>query len=238
VTVIAAGNTPAAVAAKAATATIPIVFLTASDPTVAGFVASLNRPGANLTGVTFLGVEIGPKHFELLREMVPTATTIALLVNPTNPTLAEPLTSDAQAMARRLGLKLHVLHESTERDLDTALAAVVQLRADGLVIGPDVFFTNNSEQLAALTARYTVPAIYHYREVAAVGGLMSYGSSLSDANRLVGSYVGRILNGEKPAELPVQQSTKVELVLNLRTARALGLTIPQSILLRADEVIE
>jgi putative ABC transport system substrate-binding protein len=238
VTVIVAANTPAAVAAKAATAAIPIVFVTASDPVVAGFVASLNRPGGNLTGVTFLGVEIGSKHFELLREMVPTATTIALLVNPTNPTQADPLMRDAQATARSLGLNLHVLHASTEHDLDTALQAAIQLHADGLVIGTDSFFTRRSTQLAGLAARHSVPAIYHYRGFAEAGGLMSYGGSLADATRLVGIYTSRILKGEKPSDLPVQQSTKVELVVNLNTAKALGLTVPLSLRGRADELIE
>ena len=165
VNVIIGGNTPGAVAAKAATATIPIVFLTASDPVAAGFAASLNRPGGNLTGVTFLGVEIGRKHFELMREVVPTASTIAFLLNPTNRTLAEPLTRDAQAAAHSLGLKLHVLHASTERDIENAFTTLAQLRADALVIGTDLFFTNRSKQLAALTARHSVPAIYHYRGI-------------------------------------------------------------------------
>jgi ABC-type uncharacterized transport system substrate-binding protein len=187
VNVIIGGNTPGAVAAKAATATIPIVFLTASDPVAAGFAASLNRPGGNLTGVTFLGVEIGRKHFELLREVVPTASTIAFLLNPTNPTLAEPLTGDAQAAARSLGLKLHILHASTERDIEDAFASLAQLRAHALVIGTDLFFTNRSKQLAALTARHAVPAIYHYRGFATAGGLMSYGGSVEDAARLAAS---------------------------------------------------
>src|SRR5262245_13222487 len=192
VNVIIGGNTPGVVAAKAATATIPIVFLTA-------FAASLNRPGGNLTGVTFLGVEIARKHFELLREVVPTASTIAFLLNPTNRTLAGPLTRDAQAAARSLGLKLHVLHASTERDIEDAFATLAQLRANALVIGTDLFFTNRSKQLAALTARHAVPAIYHYRGFATAGGLMSYGGSVADAFRLAGVYTGRILKGEKPA---------------------------------------
>jgi putative ABC transport system substrate-binding protein len=238
VTVIIAGNSPGAVAAKSATATIPIVFVTGADPVASGFAASLNLPGGNLTGVTFLGVEIGSKHFELLREVIPTASSIGILLNPTNRTLAEPLIRNAQGAARSLGLKLHVLHASTERDLDEVFATLVQLPMDGLVIGSDLFFTNRSKQLAALTVRHSVPAIYHYREFAAAGGLMSYGGSVADAFRLAGVYTGRILNGEKPVDLPVQQATKVELIINLKTAKALGITVPISLLGRADEVIE
>jgi putative ABC transport system substrate-binding protein len=210
VTVIVADGTPAVAAAKAATATIPIVFNSGADPVAAGFVASLNRPGGNLTGVTVLLAEIVPKHFELLREMIPTAGTIAFLHNPTNRTLAGPITSDAQAAARNLGFKLHVLQASTEHAIDDAFATLAQLRPDGLVIGPDLFFTHRSKQLAALTLQHAVPAIYHYRGFAAAGGLMSYGVNLADAYRLEGVYVGRILKGEKPTDLPVQQATKVE----------------------------
>jgi putative ABC transport system substrate-binding protein len=238
VAVIATTNTPVVAAAKAATATIPIVFITGADPVAAGFVASLNRPGGNLTGVTILLVEIGPKHFELLREVVPKANTIAFLVNPTNRTTAEPLISGAQAAANSLGVKLHVLNASTEADFDGVFATLAQLRADGLVIGPDFFFTNRSQQLGALTVRHAVPAIYHDSAFAAAGGLMSYGASLADAYRLVGVYTGRILKGEKPADLPVQRSTKVELTINLKTAKSLGLTVPLPLLGRADEVIE
>ena len=235
---VAAGGTPAAVAAKAATATIPIVFGIAADPIEIGLVASLNRPGGNVTGITNLNVEVAPKRLELLHEMVPTATSFALLVNPTSPSIAEPFSRALQGAARALGLKLHVLNASTDRDFDTAFATLGQLRAGGLLMMPDVFFNARSEQLGALTVRHAVPSVYHYREFAASGGLMSYGSSETEYYRLVGIYAGRILKGEKPDDLPVQQSSKVELIINLRTAKALGLTIPLPLLARADEVIE
>jgi putative ABC transport system substrate-binding protein len=237
VSVIVPVGTPPALAAKAATTIIPIVFTTGGDPVELGLVASLNRPGGNVTGVTALNVEIGPKRLELLHELVPTARIIALLVNPTNPN-AEALSREVQAAALVLGLQLHVLHASTERDFDTAFATLVQLRAGGLVIATDGFFIGRSEQLAAQVLRHAVPAIFAYREFAAAGGLMSYGGDLSDQYRLVGVYTGRILKGDKPADLPVQQATKVELILNLKTAKALGLTFPLSLLGRADEVIE
>jgi putative ABC transport system substrate-binding protein len=239
VSVIAApGSTPAALAAKAASATIPIVFFTGANPVQVGLVASLNRPGGNLTGVTSLNVEVGPKRLELLHELIPTATVVALLVNPTNPPLAKTPASDLQAAARSLGLQLHVLQARTEDDFDTVFANLVKLRVGGLVIGSDILFVSRIEQLAALTVRHAVPAIFQYREFAASGGLMSYGGSLADSFRQVGTYAGRILKGEKPADLPVQQSTKVELFINLRTAKALGLTVPPTLLARADEVIE
>ena len=230
-------NTQAAPAAKAATATIPIVFLTAGDPVRDGLVASLNRPGGNLTGHSILSVELGPKRLELLRELVPTATVIAFLINPTTPT-AEAQSRSMQAAARNLGLQLHVLHASTERDLDTAFASLAQLQAGGLVIGGDAFFVSRSEQLAALALRHAVPAIYQFRAFAAAGGLMSYGGDLMDAYRFAGVYTGRILKGEKPADLPIQQSTKVELIINLKTAKVLGLTVPLPLSGRADELIE
>jgi putative tryptophan/tyrosine transport system substrate-binding protein len=237
VSVIAAVGIPAVMAARAATATIPIVFQGGFDPVAAGFVASLNRPGGNLTGVTSLAVELGPKQLELLHELVPATTIIALLVNPTNAN-TETLTKDHQAAARILGLQLHVLHASTERDFDTVFTSLVQMRAGALVIAVDALFISRSEQLAALTVRHAVPTISQFREFATAGGLMSYGSSLNDAYRLAGVYTGRILKGEKPADLPVQQSTKIELIINLGTAKALGLTVPLTLLARADEVIE
>jgi len=230
-------NTPAVPVAKAATTTIPIVFQTGADPVASGLVASLSRPGGNLTGVTGLNVELGPKRLELLRESVPTATAMALLVNPTNPN-AGIQSRDLQAAARTLGLKLHVLHASTDRDFDRVFASLVELRAGALVIGPDGFFISRSEQLTALALRHAVPTISQYREFATAGGLMSYGGSQTDAYRLMGVYTGRILKGEKPANLPIQQATKVELIINLKTAKALGITMPLPLLGRADEVIE
>jgi len=232
-----AANTPAAPAAKAATTTIPIVFVTASDPVAAGLVASLNRPGGNLTGAALLNVEVGPKRLELLHELVPAATVMALLINAANPN-AETQIRDMQAAARTFGLQLHVVHASSEPEFDAAFATFVQQRAGALAIGADAFYVNRSEQLAALTLRHALPTIFTVREFAAAGGLMSYGVSLTDAFRLMGVYTGRILNGEKPADLPVQQSTKVELVINLKTAKALGITFPLTLLGRADEVIE
>jgi ABC-type uncharacterized transport system substrate-binding protein len=236
--IVAVTGTPPALAAKAATATIPIVFVTAGDPVALGLVGSLNRPGGNLTGVATLTVELGPKQLEVLRELVPTATIIALLVNPTNPTNAETLSRDLQAAARTLGLQLHVLHASTERDFDAVFASLPRLRAGALVIGSDPFFNSRSQQLAALALRYAIPTMYPFREYAMAGGLISYGNSFADAHRQVGIYTGNILKGEKPGNLPVQQSTKVELIINLKTANALGLTVPLSLLGRADEVIE
>ena len=232
------GSTPATLAAKAATTTIPIVFYISSDPVELGLVASLSRPGGNLTGVISLNAEVGPKRLELLHELLPTATSIALLINPTSPALSDPQSRDLQMAARKLGLQLHVLQASTEREIETAFATLVQVKTSGLVISPDVFFTAHSEQLAALALRHAVPVIYQYREFTAAGGLMSYGTNITDMFRLTGVYTGRILKGEKPAELPVQQTTKVELIINLKTARALGITFPITLLGRADEVIE
>jgi putative ABC transport system substrate-binding protein len=232
------GGLPPALAAKAATTTIPIVFLVGGDPVRLGLVASLNQPGGNLTGVTTMGTEIGPKRLELLHQLVPTATEIALLVNPSSPTLAESQSQDHRAAARSLGLKLQVMHASNDRELEAVFETLGNLRAGALVIGGDGFFNNRSEQIAAMTLRHTIPAIYQYREFAAAGGLLSYGGSLTDMYRLAGVYTGRILKGEKPADLPVQQSTKVELIINLKTAKALGIDVPPTLLVRADEVIE
>jgi putative ABC transport system substrate-binding protein len=230
-------NAPAAQPAKAATATIPIVFFAANDPVEIGLVASLNRPGGNLTGVVNLGVELGPKRLELLHELIPTATSIAVLINPAHPN-ADAQSAAMQAAARTLGLELHVLHAGTEGDFDTVFATLPQLRAGGLVILTDPFFNTRIEQLAALAVRHAVPTIYQQRNFAAAGGLLSYGSSFTDLWRVIGVYAGRILKGEKPADLPVQQSTKVELIINLKAAKALGLEIPPALLARADEVIE
>jgi ABC-type uncharacterized transport system substrate-binding protein len=238
VTVIAATTTPAALAAKAATTTVPIVFEMASDPIRLGLVASLNRPGGNVTGVTQLNVEVAPKRLELLHELVPMARVIALLINPTNVAVAEAVIRTSQAAAHALGLDLHVLNASTEGNFDGVFTSLIQLRAGGLVIGSDAFFTSRSEQLAALAVRHAVPTVYANREFVAAGGLASYSGSIADAYRLAGVYAARILKGEKPSELPVQQSTKVEMFLNLKTAAALGITVPLPLLGRADEVIE
>jgi len=236
--VIAAFGDAAAVAAKGTGTTIPIVFLEALDPVKRGLVASLNRPGGNLTGVMTLNVTLGQKRLEVLRQLAATATDFAVLVNPTSRGNTETTLRDVQAAAQKLGLKLHVFHASTESDIDKAFAALAQLRPGGIVIGTDGLFIGRSGQLAALALRHRVPAISQYREFVAAGGLMSYGSSIADTYRQIGVYVGRILKGEKPADLPVQQSTKVELFINLKTAKALGLTVPLSLLGRADEVIE
>jgi putative tryptophan/tyrosine transport system substrate-binding protein len=237
VSVIVALTTPAAVAAKAATATTPIVFTTIGDPVQIGLVPSLNHPGGNITGVTYLNVEIAPKLLELLHEAVSTATAMALLVNPTNPNV-DTVSRSLQAAAHTLGRELHVLNTSTDRDIDTAFASLVQLRIGGLVIASDAFFNTREEELAALALRYRLPAIFQTRAFTLAGGLMSYTGSASDVYRQAGVYTGRILKGEKPAELPVMQATKVELVINLKTAKALGLTVPMTLLGRADELIE
>jgi putative ABC transport system substrate-binding protein len=237
VTVIAAAGTPAALAAKAATAVIPIVFETAGDPGTLGLVASLNRPGGNITGVTQLSSELVSKRLGLLHDLIPTAKIIGLLVNPKDPR-AETQSRDMQEAAHALGLQIHILNASTEGEIDAAFAGLVQLRAGALIVGTGTFFNARREQLAALTARHRVPAIYQYRLFVTVGGLMSYGPSLTDAYRLTGIYTGRVLKGEKPADLPVTRPTKFELVINLKTAYTLGLTIPPGVLAIADEVIE
>jgi putative ABC transport system substrate-binding protein len=232
------GSTPGARAAKAATTTIPIVFAIGSDPVELGLVASLNRPGGNLTGLTNLNVEVLPKRLELLHEVVPKATIVALLVNPTSPNVAESETRNVQAAARTLGLQLHVLSASTNSEIDTAFATLAQRGAGALVIGGDNFLFGQREQIVALAARHSIPVAYDRREFAVAGGLISYGASLLDVHRQVGVYTGRILKGEKPADLPVMQPTKFDLVLNLKTAKALGLVVPLPLLGRADEVIE
>jgi putative ABC transport system substrate-binding protein len=237
VAIIAVNGPPATRAAKAATTTIPIVFQVGADPVASGLVASLNRPGGNLTGVTSLTTELAPKRLELLHELVPTAGVIAHLVNPSNP-IADTGVEALHAAARSLGVRLAVVEATSERDLDAAFARLSELRAGALVIGPDGLFISLSEQLGVLTLRHAVPAISYRREFAAAGGLMSYEGNIADAYRLVGAYVGRILRGEKSTDLPVQQAAKVELVLNLKTAKALGLTVPITLLGRADEVIE
>jgi putative ABC transport system substrate-binding protein len=239
VTVIAAGGgTPSALAAKAATATIPIVFAVAVDPVQVGLVASLNRPGGNVTGVTNLNEEVGQKRLELLRDLLPKATTVAVLVNPTSSTIAERYMRVLQPTGRALGMQLHVLQASTEHDLDAAFQRVAQLGADALVISPDVFFSSQSEQIAARALRQAVPAIFQYRRFAAAGGLVSFGTDETEYYRLVGIQTAKILSGAKPADLPVRRSTKVELIINLKTATALGITVPPSIVARADEVVE
>jgi putative ABC transport system substrate-binding protein len=240
VAVIAAlGGTPAPVAAKQATQTIPIIFAGGGDPMKLGLVTSLNRPGGNMTGVVNLAVEIGPKRLELLHEVVPSAAIIGLIINRSNPGFdILGSTRDMETAAQSLGLQLRWFGASTESELGVAFAMLGEIRAGGLVIGPDPFLTRHYEELAALTISYRIPTIFQTREFAVAGGLMSYGAVLIDQYRLAGNYAGGVLKGERPADLPVQQSTKVELVINLKTAKALGLTVPLSLLARADEVIE
>jgi len=238
VTVIAATTTPAALAAKAATTTTPIVFETGSDPVRLGLVASLNRPGGNVTGVTQLNAGVVPKELEVLHELLPTARIVALLVNPADPAVADAQQREALSAAHTLGLELRILNASAETDFDGIFARLIELRANGLVICPEALFTSHSERLAALAARHAVPAIYRGREFTAAGGLASYGTSITDSYRLAGVYSGRVLKGDKPANLPVQQATKFELFLNLKTAKALGITVPLPLSGRADEVFE
>jgi putative tryptophan/tyrosine transport system substrate-binding protein len=237
VDVIATATLASALAAKNATSTIPIVFSIGSDPVEHALVASLARPGGNLTGVTVFAAELLPKRLELISELVPQARVIALLVNPDNP-IAENYIRNAQEAARAKGLQLRVLKAGTESEIDAAFATLIQLQVGALLIGSDAFFNNRREQLVALAAGRAVPAIYEWAEFAAAGGLISYGPSLAGMFRLLGTYAGKILNGAKPGDLPVQQPTRFELVVNLKTAKALGLIVPPSILARADEVIE
>jgi putative tryptophan/tyrosine transport system substrate-binding protein len=231
-------NTPGVLAIKSAITTTPIVFTTAGDPVQIGLVASMNRPGGNVTGATSLGVELVSKGLELAHELVPTATVIAALINPANTTQSEPQLRNLQAAARTLGLTLHVVHASTERDFGTVFATLVRLQPGALVIGIDGFLISRNQQLAALAVHHALPAIFQDHAFAAAGGLMSYGGSVPEVYRQAGIYTGRILKGEKPADLPVVQSTRFELIINLKTAKALGLTVPDSLLARADEVIE
>jgi putative ABC transport system substrate-binding protein len=237
VSVIAAfGGSYGSLAARAATTTIPVVFGGGEDPVATGLVASFNRPGGNMTGAITLSVEIVPKRLEIMHELAPTGT-IAVLVNPTRPNV-DFIAAGLQVAARALGRQIHVLRASNEGEIDGAFASLVQMRATGLVIGTDAYFNSRAKQFGALTLRYAVPTIYQYREFVAAGGLMSYGSAITEVYRIAGSYVGRILKGEKPADLPVQQATRIELIINMITAKALGITFPTALLVRADEVIE
>jgi putative tryptophan/tyrosine transport system substrate-binding protein len=237
VSVIAAfGGNYGSLAARAATTTIPVVFGGGEDPVATGLVASFNRPGGNMTGAITLSVEIVPKRLEIMHDLAPTGT-IAVLVNPTRPNV-DTITADLQVAARALGRQIHVLRASNEGEIDGAFASLEQLRVTGLVIGTDAYFNSRATQFGALTLRYAVPTIYQYREFVAAGGLMSYGGAITEVYRIAGSYVGRILKGEKPADLPVQQATRIELIINMKTAKALGLTFPITLLGRADEVIE
>jgi len=231
-------STPGALAAKAATSTIPIVFYIGLDPVELGLVTNLNRPGGNVTGVTGWNVMVGPKRLELLHELMPSATAVGLLVNPTSPHLAEADTNAQQAAARTLGLQLHIVHASRKEDFDPVFASLVQVRVGGLVIGTDSLFNTWKDLIAALSIRHGLPTIHQYREYALAGGLIGYGTETADLSRQVGVYTGRILKGEKPADMPVAQATKVQLFINLKTAKTLGLTIPPTLLARADEVIE
>lgn len=238
VTVIATGTTPAAQAAQAATTTIPIVFEVGSDPVRLGLVTNLNRPGGNSTGVTSMIVEVAPKRLELLHELLPTVKVMALLVNPDDRALAQAEARETLSAARNRGIELHVLNVRSEGDFDAVFADIKRLRVGGVVIGPGSVFVGSVDKLAALTVRHAVPAIWQFRSFPAAGGLMSYGSDILESYRLAGIYTGRVLKGENPAELPVVQATKFELVINLKTAKALGLTVPNTLIGRADELIE
>jgi len=235
--IVAGGGVPAAQAAKAATTSIPIVFAVGADPVEFGIVPSLNRPAGNITGVTNFNLELGQKRLELLHEMMPDAKRIGLLVNPET-ALAHPLSDEARAAAQTMGLEVHILRAASEQEIDRAFAELAGRRADALIIGADAYFAARSEQIAALAARNALAVVGSFRVFARLGGLMSYGASLVDQYRSVGAYTGRILAGAKPADLPVQQSTKVELIVNLKTAKVLGVTVPVALLGRADEVIE
>jgi putative ABC transport system substrate-binding protein len=233
-----AGGPVSALAAKAATTTIPIVFAIASDPVKLGLVASLARPGGNLTGISFFNTELAAKRLELLRELVPAATRVAVLVNPTSPANTETTLRDVEAAARALGLQIQIFNASTSREIDAVFASFARERPDALFVGGDGFFSSRRVQLANLASRHAVPATFSARDFAEVGGLMSYGTNIADAFRQIGDYTGRILKGAKPADLPVVQASKFELVINTQTARMLGLTVPPTLLSSADEVIE
>ncbi|WP_024519603.1 ABC transporter substrate-binding protein [Bradyrhizobium sp. Tv2a-2] len=235
---VAAGGTASALAAKTATAKIPIVFAIAGDPVALGLVASLSRPRGNVTGVTSLNLEVVPKRLQLMAELLPSATNMALLIDPAVPDLAEPATRLSQEFARGAGLQLHVLHANSERDFDLVFETLTSLHVNALVIAPDNLFTARSERLAELTVRHALPSVYQFRRFVVAGGLMSYGSSETEYYRLIGTYAGKILKGDKPTDLPVQQPTKLELMINLKTAKALGLSIPLPLVGRADEIIE
>jgi putative ABC transport system substrate-binding protein len=235
--IAAVGGSPAAFAAKQATTSIPVVFQVGVDPVQLGIVPSLNRPGGNVTGIANLSIELGPKRLELMHELVPAARTMAVLMNPLNPS-AETVSRDIVAAARALGLQIQLLHARSAGEVEAAFADLSRLGAQALVIIGDPFFNSQSERLASLALRHSLPASYQFTEFASAGGLISYGSNLADAHRQAGNYTGRVLKGERPADLPVQQATKVELIINLKTAKALGLEIPPTLLARADEVIE
>jgi putative ABC transport system substrate-binding protein len=236
--IVTGGGTAVALAAKRATATIPIVFLAGGDPVADGVVASLARPGANITGVTFLTVELEPKRMELLLELIPKAKSLALLDNPNNPMRRHQIIDDLGRMARAVRAEFEVLNAGTASEIDAAFAELDRKHCNGLLVGSDVFYLNHRDQLVALASRYGIPAIYEWREYVASGGLASYGTSNTDTGRLIGIYCGRILKGARPADLPVQQPTKFELAINLKTAKALSIVVPQTMLDRADEVIE
>jgi putative ABC transport system substrate-binding protein len=235
--IIALFSPTAAVAAKAATATIPIVFAIGADPVDLGLVSSLNRPGGNVTGVTFFINTLGAKRLELLRELAPSAALIGFLVNPRNPT-TQSQTTDVQTAARKLGVDVLILNASSDGDIDAAFAAFIEKRVKGVIVGVDAVFVSRRDQLVGLAARHALPAMYYLREFADAGGLLSYGASITDAYRMAGGYAGRILKGEKPADLPIQQTVKFELAINLKTAKALGITVPLTLQMSADEVIE
>ena len=236
--IVTTGGAQAALAAKAVTTTIPIVFTVGADPVGAGIVKSLNRPGGNLTGVTTSYDEAAPKRLGLLREILPKAAIIGVLVNPNDPITANTETNDMRRAGRSIGQQIEILQAGTERDIETAFARLIDMRADALVVAPDALFATQAHQLVALAARHAIPTLYWRRELVEAGGLMSYGSSLAEALRVVGIYAGRVLKGEKPGDLPVQQPTKFELVVNVKAAKGIGLAVPESFLARADEVIE